>query len=214
MYIYYYNIIYYVYILLWYHILCIFIIIIIIIIIMSFSSFTADLSLELLVWWSVVFLCPWVLWFFSWPPGHHWGAPKWGPIPVQDLAGKWKVYLKFPQHLKSHAIRASRNGVPSKSTILEIRFQETIHLECSNFGHIICYIYTYLPPLPLSLSLMLLDKVRHWQALQIDGEGARRVFKSLTTNDILASSYVILVILGAYMDCRVDENLLHICIRT
>lgn len=110
---------------------------------MSFSSFTADLSLELLVWWSVVFLCPWVLWFFSWPPGHHWGAPKWGPIPVQDLAGKWKVYLKFPQHLKSHAIRASRNGVPSKSTILEIRFQETIHLECSNFGHLLYLFILY-----------------------------------------------------------------------
>ena len=139
MYIYYYDIIYYVYLLL---LLLLWV-----------------LAVSQLIWvWSswfggvLFFLCPWVLWFFSWPPGHHWGAPKWGPIPVQDLAGKWKVYLKFPQHLKSHAIRASRNGVPSKSTILEIRFQETIHLECSNFGHIICYIYTYLPPLPLSLS--------------------------------------------------------------
>ena len=187
---------------------------------MSFSSFTADLSLELLVWWSVVL-------FVS--------------LGALILFVATRTPLRSSKVGSDSSSRPSREmeGLSEISTTSEVpchkSFQKWCPQQVNYFGdkisgnhsfgvlqfwapvisiHIICYIYTYLPPLPLSLSLMLLDKVRHWQALQIDGEGARRVFKSLTTNDILASSYVILVILGAYMDCRVDENLLHICIRT
>ena len=125
---------------------------------MSFSSFTADLSLELLVWWSVVL-------FVS--------------LGALILFVATRTPLRSSKVGSDSSSRPSREmeGLSEISTTSEVpchkSFQKWCPQQVNYFGdkisgnhsfgvlqfwapvisiHIICYIYTYLPPLPLSLS--------------------------------------------------------------